>query len=164
MPVRKLAASGPFHREAPRGFRLSDVEVRPATPGGRPLWDALMDARQTRRQRPDEPGRGIGDIERCAPKMKSVTQAGGKQLRSPLRNLVELTRQPVKNSGFWNCRHIRHPALRHRCSPSFFSPARNIPHSIQTRCSACHFSSTPQLSFPNRKTDPARFHPPDNSP
>jgi len=44
---RRMAIRGihshPVLREAPPGFRPRDVEVRPATPEERPLWDALMD-------------------------------------------------------------------------------------------------------------------------
>ena len=43
MTIRKLAQACPLHREPPDGFSLSEVEVRPATPEERPLWDALMD-------------------------------------------------------------------------------------------------------------------------
>lgn len=35
----------PVVAEKPQGFRLSDVQVRLATPQERPLWDALMDER-----------------------------------------------------------------------------------------------------------------------
>ena len=34
----------PVHREAPDGFSLSEVEVRPEKPEERPIRDAMMDA------------------------------------------------------------------------------------------------------------------------
>ena len=43
MSIRKRMEACPVRREPPRGFSLSEVEVRLAKPEERPLWDALMD-------------------------------------------------------------------------------------------------------------------------
>ncbi len=44
MAIRDRMESCPVRREAPDGFRLSEVDVRLAKPEERPLWDAAMDA------------------------------------------------------------------------------------------------------------------------